>query len=203
MEDKSLKKIIARAEYDKGKSYLQSLEAKQKRPKNYLSIAASIVVLLGISLTAIYYNKSSDSDALFAEYFEPYTNIVAPISRGNLPKTMEERAFYYYESKAYEKALKVFDSLLVVQPADATILNFYKANILLQQGKDLNKAIKLLEANSNITNTWQEKNLWYLCLAYIKSNDKGMANKYLKQLDDMNSTFNKSKRLKLSETLIE
>ncbi|BAO75260.1 hypothetical protein [Winogradskyella sp. PG-2] len=201
MENKSLKKVIAKSEYNKGKAYLEDLEKETSLSRPYIKVAASIVVLLGLTLTAVFFNNNDNSEDLFADNFEPYNNIVAPISRGNLPKTMEERAFYYYESKDYDKSLKIFDSLLLTQQINKPILNFYKANILLQQDTNLNEAIKLLEANSAKTDKWKDKNLWYLCLGYLKSGNNEKASDCLKKLNDLKSSFKKIKRSKLFKAL--
>jgi len=203
MEDKSLKKAIAKTEYERGKMYLQGLEKEQKKPpKKYYMIAASIVALLGICFSIYLFNtNNANTEELFANNFKPYDNIVIPISRDDAAKSKKERAFYYYESEQYDKSLKIFDSLLLDNSIDISIINFYKANIFLQQQTKLDEAIGLLESNINNTDKWKDKNLWYLSLAYLKQNKSDKAFSTLKKIEKLNSNFKKTQRLNLLKAL--
>lgn len=201
MEDKSIKKAIAKSEYKRDKDFLQSLEKRQKKTKpNYL-VAASVVALLGLSIAFVFFNKSESNDTLFAEYFVPYENVIHPISRGEKPTNMQERAFFYYESQQYKDALMVFDSLIKKEPGNKVIFNFYKANTLLKENKDVDVVIEILKNNIDTSDKWKDKNLWYLSMAYLKKDNRELALKTLKQLNTLDSNFKMSQRLKLLEAL--
>lgn len=202
MDDKSLKKIIAKVEYEKGKTFLQSIE---KQPKTYFkpyAIAASILILFGLFfIWNILDSNRINSQDLYAENFNIYPNIVAPITRNASAKTMQERAFHSYESKDYYNALIIFDSLLIESKSDKHIVNFYKANIYLETQDSTAKAISLFKSNLERSHPWKDKNLWYLSLAYLKNNEPEEALKVLERLAKSNSTFKQQQRLKLLNQL--
>ncbi|WP_033957423.1 tetratricopeptide repeat protein [Psychroserpens jangbogonensis] len=142
-------------------------------------IAASLLILLGTSWQ-LFFNSPSDSpEELYASYFEPYRNIVQPIVRGEHKEDLQSKAFEAYEAKNYETAILYFNDILKEEPNAA--ISFYKANTLLQLNKT-NEAIKLLEANVKNPDTLQDRNLWYLALAYLKNNNTDATKKTLKQL---------------------
>ena len=142
-------------------------------------IAASLIILIGTSLLFFFNSQSSSTEELYASYFEPYRNIVQPIVRGEHKDDMQSKAFEAYESKDYENAILHFNEILKEKP-NATI-SFYKANALLQLDK-ANQAITILEANVKNPDTLQDRNLWYLALAYLKDNKIDASKNTLKQL---------------------
>lgn len=199
MNDRLLQKIIAKSEYKKGKTFLQNLEQRNQKDKTYLLWAACLAVLISLTfgITSFFY-KQDTTQTLFAKHFKPYENVIAPISRNKNTQNTQERAFYYYETKQYNNALVTFDSLITTNPKNKTIYNFYKANIFLQQNTNTEKAIKILKHNSESSNYWKDKNLWFLALAYLKNNNKDLA---IKTLEKVNTNFKKKQRLKLLKTL--
>src|SRR5690554_3925142 len=97
---------------DKLKSKLQSYEAKHKqRPRNrkWLYVAASIIVLIGISMFV--FNRQPAHTELYATYFKPYPNTVAPIVRGNESDLDNQEAFVAYENGNYGEAFTLFEAL--------------------------------------------------------------------------------------------
>ncbi len=205
-EDKSLKKIIAKAEYKKGKAYLSQLESRSKSSYSNIRIAASVLLVLGLTIGVFLMLNSKDqvhSEDLFVEYFEPYQNIIAPITRDSSKDNLNglERAFFNYENQQYELALRSFDSLLMYSDFDKSTLRFYKANTLLKLNQDLSECIKIFEQNINESDQWKDKNLWYLSLAYLKSNEQDKAIETLNRLKKLDSNFKNTKQLRLSKAL--
>ena len=150
-----------------------------KRRFNPWQIAASLVILLGTSLLFFFNSQSSSTEELYASNFEPYRNIVQPIVRGEHKDDLQSKAFEAYETKDYKNAILHFNEILKEKP-NATI-SFYKANALMQLNKT-NEAILILETNVKNSDTLQDRNLWYLALAYLKNNNIEASKKTLKQL---------------------
>lgn len=139
-------------------------------PKNKLrfkpwQIAASILVLLGVSAFWFLSRPALNPEALFATHFKPYRNVVQPIVRGDDSMDVKSLAFSKYEKGLYQDALDDFNSLL--EDSDDATIKFYKANTLLQIGQT-EKAIIILEDNLVKTDSLLEKHQWYLALAYMK-----------------------------------
>ena len=150
-----------------------------KRRFNSWQIAASLIILLGTSLLFFFNSQSISTEELYASNFEPYRNILQPIVRGEHKDDIQSKAFEAYETKDYENAILHFNEILKKEP-NATI-SFYKANALLQLNK-ANQAITILEANIKNPDTLQDRNLWYLALAYLKDNNIDASKKTLIQL---------------------
>ncbi|EDP72553.1 hypothetical protein FBALC1_15667 [Flavobacteriales bacterium ALC-1] len=164
-----LRTVIQKEENEIIKSQLQDFETEEHSNfsfKNWF-VAASVAILLGLS-GAWYFNNSIDTEKLYTENFKPYRNIVQPIVRGETKTDLKTKAFTAYETKNYTKALKLFDQILKVN-TDETIA-FYKANVLLELDKT-NDAISIFEKNLKTPDSLDDKNNWYLALAYLKLNN--------------------------------
>lgn len=151
-------------------------------------IAASIAILLGASWLFFLNSQSKNTEELYASYFEPYRNIVQPIVRGEHKTDMQFKAFEAYEVKDYKNAILYFNTILKEKP-NSTI-SFYKANTLLQLNKT-REAITILETNIKNFDTLQDRNLWYLALAYLKENNIDASKKTLEQLLSQSEFKNK------------
>lgn len=203
MEDRSLKKVIAKTEYEKGKAYLKDLEKNTQSPKYYYRIAASVIVLLGLSLAFIFFNKKESANDLYAQYFEPYKNVISPKYRGQNGNDAISKAMTLYESHQYKKALQAIDKLLTQKTEDSLKLKFYKANLLLQLNNSLDEAETLLTQNINSSNEWEDKNLWYLTLVHLKKNEPEKALKVLEKMDAKKLSLYTKKRARLKKQLLD
>ena len=192
----NLKSVIKKEEHTQLKQQLKAFETLDTAApaKSYLKwfIAASIVALLAIPSMWFFTNTSINNDELFAANFEPYRNVVHPIVRGETAQDIKTKAFIAYETKNYEEALGYFNKILK-ESEDETIL-FYKANVLLQLNKG-DDAIAIFENNLKTSDSLNEKNQWYLALAYLKNNNIDQAKHQLQALITSNSKF-KSKTAK-------
>lgn len=177
---KELQETLVLNDREQLKEEIQSWDTDRKKHdfKPWL-IAASFIILL--TIPSFWYFGQSDlsNEDLFATNFEPYRNVVHPIVRGENSDDLKIKAFIDYEAKNYKEALNSFNVLLN-EGNDATI-SFYKANTLMQLNKT-NEAIPILETNVKNSDTLQDRNLWYLALAYLKNNDTDASKKTLKRL---------------------
>ena len=177
---------FAKADYNQTKAQLHSFYKEEKRSSwRKWSIAATFLILIGLS-SVWYINSISSTESLYAQYFEPYKNIVQPIVRGEAVKTTKERAFKAYDEQNYKEAIVYFDDLLKDTPEP--MIEFYKANAQLQIG-DTETAILILESRIKKTDTMYGEVQWYLALSYLKLNDKKKAETYLKSLLQTNIPF--------------
>lgn len=138
----------------------------------WLGMAATLLLLMGLFW---WNNQTINSDELFAQHFEPYPNVIAPIVKSQMPSTTEyEIAFQKYEQEEYE------DAIVLLEKINTTEGKFYLALSHLGN-KQEEKTITLLsdltkEENSN---RFFEASQWYLALAYLKSNQLEKANQFL------------------------
>ena len=180
--DKHLKKAITAEERKLKKAYLKILETSLKGSKKKINwrIAASILILIGLGSYFILFNKSLNNDELYANYFSPYENVVAPIVRDKVTLTKKAEVFSLYEQAEYKKALEKFNQLTPQDSIDVATLNFYKANTYLQLNA-FEKA-KNLFSKTQKNEEWSQESLWYLALISIKLNDIDAALNYLQEL---------------------
>ena len=197
----SLQKVIAKEEYSRLKAHLQSFEKNKKTTgyKKWLA-AASIILVLGLSgLWFLNSDTSISSQELYTQNFEPYRNVIKPIVRGESNNDLESESFAAYETKDYNNALVLFDKMLEVN--DSEIINFYKANTLLQLNKTA-EAITIFKQNKSLKGDWKAKNSWYLALAYLKADDIESAKEQLEVLaNDPNNSFKKNAIKNLLEAI--
>ncbi len=194
-----LKDVITLDDRETIKHELKDLESNiPKKNIRIWPIAASLVILLGVSSFWFFGNQTANSEDLFNTNFEPYRNVVQPIERGNDTTDPKIDAFIAYESKDYDNALKGFNML--AEDNDA-VIQFYKANTLLKLG-NTDEAIRILKQNITLTDTLTEKHYWYLALAYIKADNFEEAKEKLKYLiNNPNSEYKKEEAKKLTKKL--
>ena len=195
--DKNLKKAITAEERKRQKAYLQSVENTIQEPKSKKTnwwIAASIIVIIGLSGYFALYNQSISNEELYSEYFTPYRNTVVPIVRNDTKPTKKTTAFENYETGKYAEAIALLNQLTIKDSIDNNTLNFYKANAYLQLEKPQEAINSLLKISDNDTK-WQEERLWYLSLTSLKIDAIEDAKKYLTYLKANNSKGFKSKKI--------
>ena len=196
----ALKNAIAVSERQKLKMALKGFENTKSfghRIKRFYPYAAVLVLCVVLFL---FFNKTPNAQQLYTTYFEMYPNVVEPISRSSGKKSLKQLAFESYELGDYEKALVNFNSYKAEEPSSTAVINLYLANIYLDNG-NAEKAITVLKDNLNTTTYWQDKNLWYLSLAYLNLGDLNMAKKTLSLLAKQPSNFKKQETLALLDAL--
>ena len=177
-EAKDLHEALISRKKDDLKASFNTIEQKNISTFNYKKLLIAAILIIGLGLLTIpFLNKSTDHQKLYAQHFEPYRNIIKPIERGTESNDLETTAFYNYEKKHYQNALKDFDSLY--KKTNSSYLLFYKANCLLELDKN-EQAIKTLLKHQEFKDSFFDKSKWYLALAYLKNN----------QIENAKSTLN-------------
>ena len=193
--DNNLKKVIAFLERKQLKKQLQDIEddipkSIKKSKVNWL-LVASIALIFSLGGYFFFLNSTPTNEELFAEYFSPYENIVAPIVRNQKEKTSKEIAFALYENGNYDKAIENFETLKNDTIVDASTLNFYSANAYLQLEKVEKAKTFFLKVLKSKNKEWEQETLWYLGLINIKQNDLVSAKNNLHQLQKIYPNYKK------------
>jgi len=185
---KNLQVVTGTEDRDQLRNSIAGFEAKiaAKETKviplfNYkkLLVAASILLIIAIGGITLLNPFAVDTNALYADNFEPYKNVVTPIVRGENDDNEEVIAFTSYEDKDYELATDQFGKLYETTKRPYFLL--YQANSLLASNK-VNDAIPLLEKHIALNDELSVRGKWYLSLAYLKEDRKKEAILLLKEI---------------------
>jgi tetratricopeptide (TPR) repeat protein len=190
----NLKKVTEKKDDDDFKELISNIESKFYTPKkNYKKwyIAAAIIALIGISY--FFSTTFNSNEKLFTANFKPYRNIMQPVVRGDENDELKSQAFNAYENKNFEKAINLFDKILVNNGNSS--IQFYKANALLALDK-VDEAIVLLKNDISIQDSFHEKRYWFLALAYLKKSDIKNSRKNLTLLLEVPKSTYKKKEAK-------
>lgn len=159
-------------------------------------VAASLILLFSLG----YFTAKQgppDTQELFVENFEPYRNVVHPITRATQQEDITSQAFAHYEKGEYKEALELFQQLY--NATNTPHFLFYKANALLQLNRP-EEAIVALQAHLKTKDTLTQKSNWYLAMAYLKLDDVVNAKKNLEKVV-LDNTYNVKKAKKVLRTL--
>ena len=194
----NLKGVIEHDDDANFRTLISNLEQKAKQQSSKPSytkwfVAASIALLLGLSYFFLPDQKTASTNELFASYFEPYRNVIAPIVRSNDLQDEKALAFMAYEKGEYETAITLFSKLYNTTKEPYYL--FYKANALLKLER-AQEAVPLLLEHLKTKDTLTEKTNWYLALAYLKIQDKQKAKEVLKKVI-ANKTYKNKEAQKL------
>lgn len=203
---KDLKKVIAINQQEELKQVLTNKESDIQNdsifsllPKKWL-VAASLVLLLGLSTWTFKSTFYPSNESIYAEYFQPARNIVQPVVRGEEINTIEYKAFVAYESKDYYKAINLFNS---VEESDKASILFYKSLCFLALDKS-EEAIGILTPLANADHLVSEDgeiyemSKWYLGLAYIQNGDNQEAStQFAEIIEDPTVKFKKQEAIEI------
>lgn len=180
----NVKKVVEKVDGSNFRNLISDLELKANKPaqrRSYVKwlVAASLILLLGLTYFLTLDTKVVTTNELFTSYFEPYRNVVHPIVRSSEQQDEKALAFMAYEKGDYEKAILLFSNLYIKTKEPYYL--FYKANALLKLER-ANEAVPLLLEHLKTKDTLTEKTYWYLALAYLKLEDRQKARKLLKEV---------------------
>ncbi len=166
------------------KAELQAEEARlKKKPVNYIkfiSIAASVVLVMAATYLIVSDLRQADHPALYNEYFKPYPNTVPPAQYAD-DSAAVNTGMSYYESGGYEEAAEIFEQQIAAGSSQS-YLKFYAGLSYLNIDKD-KKAITYLEqVVASPDSEFASQAEWYLGLAYLKQAQIQKAEGILKQI---------------------
>jgi tetratricopeptide (TPR) repeat protein len=144
--------------------------------------------------------NQTDLQALYAQYF-------APDKVPDDPNGPLDDAYFFYESRQYEKAITAIDSLSkkkltrgggATDASTNTFALYYKALSLMSTGRAESAIPLLAQVEVSGEQALKVKAQWYLCLAYLKNEQPGDAiNKLQALMKDPSSNVYKNKARKL------
>jgi len=198
--DKYLKKAITNEERIVQKNYLRSLElslseSEKTSGKFYWKIAASIVLIIGLSISLFLFNQSPSTDQIYKRYYAAYENVVVPIVRNEIKTSKKAKVFANYEQGNYKNALLGLNQLTTKDSLSSLTISFYKANSHLYLGNYKKAKELFLEIITKNQKSWYRESKWYLALIAIKQNDKEIAISYLLDLQKEDKNAYKSKEV--------
>lgn len=190
------KSAFAVEEHDRLKRRLQSLSDKTPKPlhsnrsrtifgRPFWLVASAILLICSVGFYMWSVRQSAtDPTDLYMAYFEPYPNVVLPITRDEVQLDERALAYSYYEQADYAKAYELFGSLSEDVHADDPEILFYRGISAMQL--DLNdEAIVLLNTyQSDSTAKLGRQAKWYEALTHLKQGNKKEARKLWQDLAD-------------------
>ena len=169
------------------KRILQEEEAKlKKKPVNFYKwagIAASIVLVIAISYL-VFFTGQTDSQQLYAQYYQPYPNVVTPAQRSE--SSTINPALSQYEAGNYSEALTTIEEQ-ISRGDQAPYLAFYGGIAALNTNEET-KAIAFFEkVIDRKDKTFAGPAKWYLGLAYLKA---GQTKKAIQIFEEIKTSGN-------------
>lgn len=208
-EHKNLHSAIKATEKDDLKTHLEQLEATQnesdtsKKPFNKnIRLAIAVVLLLFFGLIGNYIIQQANmNETLYATYFEPYPNALAPVTRGqDAPRDLLVDAMRFYEDRNYEKAAKLLDRALATMDILTTEILFYKAMCLVNLKKE-KEALGILRQIKHKKTRYTSQIYWYGALIHIKFDENEKALKALEYMDAIKTQYKLKQRTVLKNKL--
>jgi tetratricopeptide (TPR) repeat protein len=177
----AVEKENLKAQFKRFESQNIQTASKIRKTNKFLKYAVAATIIIGLSVLSIKYlaPSTTSTDALYAQYYEPYRNIVAPIERNNANKTFEEQVFENYELGNHEEALSGFDTLFNAHETPYVL--FYKGISLLQLER-YQEAITTFNDYEKIDERFHDHSTWYRALAYLKTGDTTGAKSLLTEI---------------------
>ena len=189
------------------KAELQALEARLATPTKVMPLrrnrlrlwlAAASVALLVLAGGWLFrqFNTATGPADLYAAYYAPYPNALAPVVRGETDLTPRERAMAAYEGGDYAGAA----AQLAALPDPNLDSQFYQAVSLLGSART-GEAIELLERLSSERFDYQSQAWWYLALANLRAERVGEARAALEALRASDGDYRTAEVATLLEAL--
>lgn len=145
-----------------------------------LSIAASIILLLGASWLLFNSNAFNGQEQLFANNYEKYPNTVYTITRSDVSDdSLERMAFEAYETNNYDAAIEYLLDLKEKTRLD--YVDFYLGQSYLANENYL-KAIDRFQEIIEINSEFKQEAYWYAALANLKLDQNKEAKQLLEEL---------------------
>jgi len=165
------------------KSHLRKLDKKSGKASKLWGVLLSLI-LIAVSIYLIKNYYSRDRQDYYAQYFEPYPNVVDPLTKGD---SQLSSGYLEYEKQNYDEAL----SLLQKEQGAASL--FYQGMIYNIQEEHENaeeayrKALTLNEPSMN------DKIEWYLSLTLDKLGKKEQAQSIWSEIFENRNHFYRQK----------
>ncbi|KAB8155031.1 hypothetical protein EZY14_003890 [Kordia sp. TARA_039_SRF] len=191
------------------KSHLQQLEATQndevpakKTVKKTIRLAIAVAILLVLGLIGNYFMQQATlNETLYATYFEPYPNALAPVTRTQeTPTEALPKAMRLYEDGKHQEAFDLISDITKGQENPETDVLFYQAMCLLNLQQET-EALNILREIKHSKTRFTPQIYWYGALIHIKFKENEKALKALEYMDEIQTTFKSKEREILKQKL--
>lgn len=188
-------------------SFLQEVEEEVQNTESTLNnnkmkktiVAAASVILIAAFSFFTLSNNTEDStlQSIYQNNFESYDNIYG-IVRGENEKdaSLASQAFNAYDMGDYDLAASSFEELVVT---DRTAINYFYMGLSNLEAKNIDLAIKNLNATINNFEDFDAQASWYLALAHLSNDDEEAAISSLVGLTLDNSIYKSKAEAVLKE----
>lgn len=187
---KNLQAAIHLNERDALKTKLQKFEQQQAKvvampKKNYWFVAAAFILIIAGTIWILF--QKPDAQELYAVYYQPYPNVVVPVTRSNNTQdSATQYAFVLYESGNYNDAALVFEKIYTSSKIDFALLYWGICNLQMEK---TNNAITLLKEAASNNNDYTVIAKWYLAMAYLKNDEPLLALPLVQEVANANHTL--------------
>ncbi len=169
-----------------------------KKYRAQIAVAASVIVIIASTLLITISKRQTDVNEYLNKFFVPYPNLIHPTQRANDDQlSNDELAYYYYDNKQYELAIKSFEEQLKKQENIANLI-FYLGNSYLFAG-ETDKAIKNFTILLDKYEVYQNQARWFLSLCYLKENKVKEAKEHLLILKNSKNAYSEKAGLILKK----
>ena len=129
-----------------------------------MGIAASIALVMGATYFVLF-SGQTDPQQLYAQYYKPYPNIVAPAQRSD--SNTPNPGLALYEAGNYTEALKVFNQQMAEGNDEAYML-FYAGVAALNTNEESDAIAYFEKVIHQQNETFANPAQWYLGLTHLK-----------------------------------
>ncbi len=168
-------------------------------PRQRILQYAAIVLIIVLPFSYWIWTSqfAQNPEKLYIAHFEPYQNIIAPVTRNDKPSDALGKAMQFYDKGAYAEALPIFRELLVENPDDLSV-QFYTALCYLSEGESPNAIHHLSKVEQKNDPVWESPAHWYLALAYLRTGNIDQAKFHIDRLMAGNSSYRQKAEALLS-----
>ena len=198
--EKEIRDTVIYNERQALKERFYNLDKKEMKPvrkqARWWYAAASILVLIGAAWFFWGTQPEVTPEKLYAQYMEPYPNMVTPTVRGDVPAVgMLSEALALYDQQAYAQAATRLNQVYEEHPTDAAAFYLAICHLLLKQPAE---TIRLLEARKWEDTVYFSPTVinWYLGLAFLQQGDSDEAlHRFKRVAGSDNSLSNKATKI--------
>ncbi|WP_111684443.1 tetratricopeptide repeat protein [Winogradskyella tangerina] len=139
-----------------------------------IAVAAALIIAAG----SFWFLTGNSNERLYAKYYSPDPGL--PTTMGDTDNYEFYEAMVSYKQGNYKDALKTWKDQLNTKTKNDT-LNYFVGSALLASKQEKEALSYLLEVTKQDHSTFKNEALYYLGLAYLKSDNKEKAIEYLKK----------------------
>lgn len=180
-----------REKLDQAYEHIRKDENNHSRKSSWIGIAASIALLLSLSLIYYFQNhKRLTSEEIYNKYFSVYPAFA--VVRGTVNSQVDENpwqtALHQYEAGNFRRAYNAFH-MAELSMNNKNLARLYKGICLMELQEFGDAAMQFQEILSSGNKLLFNQACWYLALCRIKQQRNSDAITLLKQIDPDGNTF--------------